>query len=414
MRILLLIPTHSYRVADFMKAARAGGAEVIGGTESRQTLEALSKGGTFIVDFGDLETGRRQIVEHCSQFPVDGVIGVDEVTLTLAARASAALGLKGNDADAAAKAVNKLEFRQALKDAGMPVPEFKHVPANMAVQEAVVGLPYPCVLKPTGLSASRGVMRADTRQEAEAAIRRIREILDTPGADGEPARDRDIIAEAFIPGAEFALEGILEDGRLTRLALFEKPDTLDGPYFEETIYVTPPRLSETRQADILGAAQSAAKALGLKEGPVHAELRFDLDAASGSNQGPQLIELAPRTIGGQCARSLTFASGQSLEEIVIRHALGLAFETAPGGEASGVMMIPVPKKGTLHRTRGLTEARAAAYITEVTISIPIGGDVIPWPEGFRYLGFIFARAPDPRKVEAALRQAHAALQFEIG
>lgn len=412
MRILLLIPTHSYRVADFMEAARKESAEVIIGTD--QTLQALPKGGTFVVDFADPQTGLRQVMAHCAQYPVDGVIGVDEVTLTLAARAAKALGLKGNDSDAVASAVNKLAFRQTLKDAGLPVPEFNHIPAAMTAAEGLRGLPFPCVLKPTGLSASRGVMRANNSGEAEAAIRRIREILDAPGADGAPALDKDIIAEAFIPGAEFALEGILEDGRLTKLALFEKPDPMDGPYFEETIYLTPPRLSEEAQADILRAVQSAAGALGLTEGPVHAELRLDLNAASGDNQGPLLIELAPRTIGGHCGRSLKFASGQSLEEIVVRHALGLRYETEPGGGASGVMMIPIPNGGTLTRVDGLEAARATLHVTEVTISIPIGGTVIPWPDGFRYLGFIFAAAADPGMVEAALRQAHAALEFQIG
>ena len=394
-----------------MAAARKENAEVIIGTD--QTLEALPKGATFVVDFADPETGLRQVMAHCEQCPVDGVIGVDEVTLTLAARAAKALGLKGNEVDVVAAAINKLEFRRTLKDAGLPVPEFKHIPAAATAAEGLHGLPYPCVLKPTGLSASRGVMRANNSGEAEEAIRRIRDILDAPGADGAPALDKDIIAEAFIPGAEFALEGILEDGRLTKLALFEKPDPLDGPYFEETIYLTPPRLSEERQADILRAVQSAAGALGLTEGPVHAELRLDLDADSGDNQGPLLIELAPRTIGGHCGRSLNFTSGQSLEEIVVRHALGRHFEADLSDEASGVMMIPIPNGGTLRQIDGLEAARATLHVTEVTISIPIGGDVIPWPEGFRYLGFIFAVAADPDTVEAALRQAHAALEFQI-
>lgn len=395
-----------------MEAARKESADVIIGTD--RALAALPKGGTFVVDFADPEIGLRQIMTHCDQYPVDGVIGVDEVTLTMAARAAEALGLKGNEVDAVACAVNKLEFRRALKDAGLPVPEFTHIPAEMSTVEAVRSLPYPCVLKPTGLSASRGVMRANNQGEAEEAIRRIRGILDAPGANGAPAPDKDIIAEAFIPGAEFALEGILEDGQLTKLALFEKPDPLDGPFFEETIYLTPPRLSEERQADILRAVQSAAGALGLTEGAVHAELRLDLDAATGDNQGPLLIELAPRTIGGHCGRSLNFASGQSLEEIVVRHSLGRHFEAGLNDEASGVMMIPIPTGGTLARVCGLEAARATPHVTEVTISIPIGGEVIRWPEGFRYLGFIFAAAADADDVEAALRQAHATLSFDIG
>ncbi|MDP6428136.1 MAG: ATP-grasp domain-containing protein [Rhodospirillales bacterium] len=413
MRLLLLIPTHSYRVNDFMDAARAQGVEVIVGSEKRQSLEGFSKGGTFVVDFRDFETGLRQIIEHTDEHPVQAVIGVDETTVHLAALASQALGLKGNAPDAVSKAVDKSEFRRALAKTGLPVPDFKLISADTAAKAAAANLPYPCVLKPLGLSASRGVIRADDADQAENAIARIRAILDTPGADGEVARAKDILAEAFIAGAEFALEGILRDGQLTVLALFDKPDPLDGPYFEETIYVTPSRLSEAQQSDILRAVESAAAAIGLREGPVHAELRLNLDAGRGVNEGPWLIELAPRSIGGHCARALQFGTGQSLEEIVIRHALGRDFNAAGSGEAAGVMMIPIEKKGTLRLVGGLEAARALPHISEVTISIATGGEVIPLPEGFRYLGFIFARAPTPAAVEQALRNAHAALDIVI-
>jgi len=413
MHVLLLIPTHSYRVADFMTAAEAGGIKVIICTDKALTAKQLSDGGTLQVDFSDPETGLRQIVDHCAKYPVDGVVGVDDATQLLAAKAAGALGLTGNDVKAVAKAVNKLEFRRALQDTGIPVPEFKHIPAGTPVEDAITGLPYPCVLKPTGNSASRGVIRANHEAEAVAAIIRIQEILAAPGADGELAKDRDIIAEGFIPGAEFALEGILENGRLITLAIFEKPDPLDGPYFEESIYVTPPRITKEHQAHMQRAAESAAQALGLTEGPVHAELRYNLAAPEGNNIGPQLIELAPRTIGGHCGRSLTFTSGQSLEEIVLRHALGLEIQTEATARASGVMMIPIPRKGTLRAVDGLDTARAVGNITEVTISIPIGSAVVPLPEGFRYLGFIFAQAPDADAVEGALRRAHKVLEFHI-
>ncbi|NQV57792.1 MAG: ATP-grasp domain-containing protein [Rhodospirillales bacterium] len=413
MRILLLIPTHSYRVSDFLKSAHAAGVDVTVASEQPQSLEIFSKGGTLAVDFKYLDIGVHQITEYAALYPIDAIIGVDEITTQLAAHASKALGLKGNPPDSVAKSANKYLFRRAIAQSGLQSPQFKLITADQSAEDGAKGLPYPCVLKPVSLSASRGVIRADNEIEAVNAIPRIRAIMKTPGADGEIAREMDIIAETFIPGAEFALEGILKDGKLTGLALFDKPEPLDGPYFEETIYVTPSSLNAARQSDILRAVQSAANALGLQEGPIHAEIRLNPDGGHGANEGPWLIELSPRSIGGLCARTLSFGAGLSLEDVVIRHALGQEFEFDRNAEASGVMMIPIPNKGILKAVTGLESARQVPNITEVTISIPLGGEVIPLPEGFRYLGFIFARAPTAENVKAALQSAHAYLEFEI-
>ena len=213
--------------------------------------------------------------------------------------------------------------------------------------------------------------------------------------------------ERFIPGVEVALEGLLNHGELNTLALFDKPDPLDGPFFEETIYVTPSRLPAETQRAIQVCAARAATALGLRDGPVHAELRLDAE-------GPLMLEIAARSIGGLCSRTLRFGTGLTLEEIILRHALGLPIESLEReGRAAGVMMIPIPRAGTLEGVEGLDEARAVPLIEDLTISAHTGEELVPLPEGHRYLGFIFSRADTPAQAEAALRQAHACLSFVI-
>jgi biotin carboxylase len=214
--------------------------------------------------------------------------------------------------------------------------------------------------------------------------------------------------ESFIPGVEFALEGLLEDGRLRVLALFDKPDPLDGPFFEETIYVTPSRHPREVQEAIASMAERACAGLGLRHGPLHAELRWN-------TAGAWFLEAAPRSIGGLCARALRFGEGGvSLEELLLRHALGL--DTRGLGReprASGVMMVPITRAGVLRAVRGQDAAAAVPGIDDVRITIPPGQAVAPPPEGSRYLGFLFARAATADEVERALRASHARLQFEI-
>jgi biotin carboxylase len=262
---------------------------------------------------------------------------------------------------------------------------------------------WPVVVKPVSLSASRGVIRADAPAGARAAAARVWTILDE---DGHPA-DEPIIVEAYVPGEEVAVEALLRSGRLEVLAVFDKPDPLTGPYFEETIYVTPSRLPAEGQAAIAAAVGEAAAAIGLTEGPVHAELRVDPAGR------PWILELAARTIGGLCARTLRFAAGVTLEELVLRHALGLPVDPRRERVAAGVMMLPIPAPGRLVAVRGQDEARAVPGITALEVSIRPGGEVRPLPEGDRYLGFLFARASTPAAVEDALRTAHAHLEVEI-
>ena len=153
--------------------------------------------------------------------------------------------------------------------------------------------------------------------------------------------------------------------------------------------------------------QSACKILGLSHGPIHAEVRL-------SETKCYVIDLAARSIGGLCARTLSFGSGLGLEEILISHSVGAAIETKGDAEgASGVMMIPIPSRGTYMGVQGLDRARAVEGIEEVTMSVAKGDSLVPLPRGNEYLGFIFSRAANPAAAEEALRQAHAFLEFDI-
>jgi biotin carboxylase len=299
-------------------------------------------------------------------------------------------------------------MRELLARGGAPSPRHRVFPLSGGADAPAREVAYPCVLKPTFLSASRGVIRADSPEEFRKAWTRIGSILEAPDVARRGGGDAgEILVEDYVPGAEVALEGLLTQGALRTLALFDKPDPLEGPFFEETIYVTPSRLPEAAQAALREAAALGARALALRDGPVHAELRWN-------TEGPWILEIAARSIGGLCARTLRFGSGMSLEELVLRHALG---REIPGpdtrGGASGVMMIPIPKTGVLEEVRGLESARAVSGIVDVAITAHRGQRLVPLPEGSRYLGFVFARAAEPAAAEAALREAHRRLDFRI-
>jgi hypothetical protein len=343
------------------------------------------------------------------------VVGVDDDTAVVAAAIAGRLDLRGNSMAAALGARDKHLQRERLASAGVPVPRFALYPIDADPETLARQIAYPCVLKPLRLSASRGVIRADNPAGFVAAFRRLGAILAQPevAACGAPARR--LLVEQFIPGPEVALEGILAGGRLQILALFDKPDPLDGPFFEETIYVTPSRLPGAAQQAIAATAQAAATALGLVEGPVHAELRHN-------DHGPWLIELAARPIGGRCSAALRFKTGEegrgkgegSLEEVIVRHALGMELPALQRERrASGVMMIPVPGAGVLRDVRGVEEARAVPLVEAVIITAHRGQRLVPLPEGARYPGFIFARGNGPAEVEGALREAHGRLEFVL-
>ncbi len=297
-------------------------------------------------------------------------------------------------------------MRERLAAGGVPVPRYRRFPATTDPLTIAGEVEYPCVVKPLLLSGSRGVIRADDPGEFFAAFRRTRAILE---ATGLAAAEHSILVEQYVPGVEVALEGLLTDGTLDTLALFDKPDPLDGPYFEETIYVTPSRLPAEVQAAVSRRAAEAARAIGLREGPVHAELRIDRD-----QDEIWTIELAGRSIGGLCSSVLEFGAGMGLEELILRHAAGLPLgSTDRGAAAAGVMMIPIPKRGMLRGVDGLGAAAAVPGVTGIEITAPINQPIVPLPEGESYLGFIFARRPTPAEAETALREAHARLAFRI-
>jgi biotin carboxylase len=307
-----------------------------------------------------------------------------------------------------AAARNKFALRQALARAGVRCPGYRLLTLADDPAAAAAGVRYPCVLKPTILAASRGVIRADAPAEFVGAFRRIEAILRTDEVAGLGEGADQVLVEDFVPGVEVALEGLLVGGRLHVLALFDKPDPLDGPFFEETLYVTPSRLPAPVQEAIAEEARAAMRALGLDEGPVHAELRVN-------PAGPWLIELAPRSIGGLCSRTLRFGTGLTLEAIILSHALGRDLGALERERrAAGVMMIPIPGAGVLGEVGGQAEAEAVAGIEAVTITAHRGQELVPLPEGSRYLGFIFARGDTPQAVEASLREAHSRLRVAIG
>jgi len=336
---------------------------------------------------------------------------VDDATTVVASAIGEALGLRVNSLAAAQATRNKLVMRERLARAGVPSPPFTTVAMAEDPRAAAARMTYPCVLKPLVLSASRGVIRADDAAQFVAAFERIQGILRAADVAELGTGTDTILVEGFVPGGEVALEGLLEGGVLRTLALFDKPDPLDGPFFEETIYVTPSRLPAAVQARVAETTAAAARALGLSDGAVHAELRLRPGA---DGPEPVVLEIAARSIGGLCGRTLRFGTGMSLEELILRRALGRAVPSFERERvAAAVMMIPIPRGGVLEEVRGLDEARGVPQIEDVTISIPKGQQIVPLPEGSRYLGFIFSRATAPAEAEAALREAHRHLRFVI-
>ena len=408
-RLLLLVPTTTYRTEDFVEAARRLDVDLVVAAERPNTLAAALPDNLLTLPFDDPAAAAALMRDYARARPVAAVVPVDDATTVVGAAIGQALGLRANALSAVSATRNKQAMREALARGGVRQPGFEVFSITDDPQAAATRARFPCVLKPLVLSASRGVVRADTRTEFTAAWKRIEAILSEPDVQALGDGALKILVEDFVPGVEVSLEGMLTEGSLATLAIFDKPDPLDGPFFEETIYVTPSRLPEATQRAVAASAGQAARALGLSDGPVHAELRIRTNDA-----GPWLIELAARSIGGLCSRTLRFGTGMSLEEIILRHALGWPIASLERERpAAGVMMIPIPRGGILEEVRGLEAARAVAGIEDVTISIPKGHAVVPLPEGSRYLGFIFSRAAMPGEAEASLRRAHALLNFTI-
>jgi biotin carboxylase len=412
MRLVLVADQQSYNLEPFERAAAALGAEVVVATDRCGVLAKRWAGalGDRVVALSLRRPAEavRRIVELAEHRPVAAVLSLSDKTAEVAAQAAAALGLPHNPPSAARAARSKIALREALARGSVAQPAFRVLDAGDRPERAAREVCYPCVLKPALLSGSRGVIRADDPDAFCAAFRRVAATLSAEAPlSGDDPHAQQILVEEYVPGVEVALECLLEAGELRPLAIFDKPDPLVGPFFEETLYVTPSRLPEAAQARIVDLARQAARALGLMDGPVHAELRLEGDRA-------WVIEMAARTIGGLCSRTLRFGTGMGLEELVVRHALGLPASAIKREErAAGAMMLPIPRAGILHEVHGIDEARALPLVEEVEISIRPGEEVVPLPEGHRYLGFVFARGPSPDAVEEALRAAHAVLSFDI-
>jgi biotin carboxylase len=405
-RVLLLLPSATYRAPDFLEAARTLGVEVVVGSEEPLASGPLMGIRAIQVPLADPPRAADTIVEHDEILPLDAVVAVDDQGTAAAAAASKLLGLRHNPPSAVLAARDKLVMRSMLEAGEVSQPAFAPIAAE-ASDETVASLAervgLPSVIKPTTLSASQGVVRVDSAREAPSVARRVRRIATEAGVDlGEP-----LLLESFVAGPEVAVEGLLQDGELEVLAIFDKPDPLDGPAFEETIYVTPSRHDEPDTQAVIRATQAATRSLGLVEGPVHAELRVDGARAF-------VIEIAARTIGGLCSRALSFSTGRSLEQLVVAHALGLHLGSLElEGRASGVLMLPIPRAGTFLGVNRIPEALAVPGITDVQVTMARGRPVIPVPEGNRYVGFAFARAHGAKEVEHALRMAGSLLEVSV-
>ncbi len=407
-RILLLMPTKTYRASAFLAAAQNLPIEPVIGSERQQALQPFTPGKTVTLHFRQLQTAVRQIKEFSRSFPLDAILPVDDETILLAALAAKELGLPYNSITACKAVTEKHTLRTMLKKSELPSPDFQVLQINAKPEENAGRVNYPCVLKPVFLSASRGVIRANSEKEFIEAFHRIKSILRAPDIQAQGGELSDLLlVESFIPGDEIAFEGTLTDGKLKLLTIFDKPDPLEGPYFEETIYVTPSRHSKLLQKSIIACVDKTCKAIGLKNGPVHAELRLN-------EKGVWIIEIAGRSIGGYCSQTLTFANGMSLEELILRQTIGEDISDVQREKfASGVMMIPIPQKGVLQSVEGVDEAKMISGVQNIIMSIPISREVVPLPEGNRYLGFIFAKGDSPATVEGALREAHKHLHIMI-
>jgi len=407
-RLLLLTNTTGYQAKAFRDAAQKMGISLALATDRCHVLEDPWQDGAIAVRFQEPEESARSILDFARHNPVDGITAIGDAPTVTAAHAAAALGLLYHPVSAVAACRDKWLAREHCRAAGLLVPDYKRFPANQKAELAADSIPYPCVLKPLGLSGSRGVIRVNETNQFIAAFRRIRNLLETPEVQAlRETTSSWIQVESYIPGAEVAVEGLITEGRLRVLAIFDKPDPLEGPYFEETIYVTPSRLPRTTQNEIYEIMQRAVTALGLTHGPLHAELRINDD-------GLWILEAAARPIGGLCSRALRFENWMSLEELIMRHALGEPVEHLPReSQSAGVMMIPIPQSGFYEGVENQDKARRILGVEGIEITAKLRQKLVPLPEGSSYLGFIFARGASPEVVENILRRAHSELHFKI-
>ena len=412
-QLLLFTAKLGYQTRTFEDAARKLGVQLVYVTDRCHQLEDPWGDQAIAVHFESPEAAAYTVMEALRGQEVSGVLALGDRPAAAAAYAARGLGIEYNHPASVEACRSKLRMREVFRDAGLRVPWFRSLPITPVPEPSLVGIHYPCVLKPLSLSASQGVIRANNREEFLAAAARLRRLLESADirATREPNLDQ-MLVEGYIPGVEVAVEGLLVDGTLRILAIFDKPDPLEGPYFEETIYVTPSRLPETTQGQIERCARDVTRALGLSTGPIHAEFRINEDSI-------WPIEIAARPIGGLCARTLRFSACEAdepiaLEELLLRHALQLpGWDVPRESVASGVMMIPVPHSGVLECVSGEAAARATPGITELLITARLHDYIAAWPEGSTYLGFLFASGRTAAEVERQIREVHKKLDFKI-
>jgi hypothetical protein len=427
-RLLLFTNKLGYQTRSFEAAAQKNETELIYVTDRCHQLEDPWGDRAIAVHFESAQSAATNVVKALNGKSVDGILALGDAPSVAAAYTARELGISYNHPAAVEACRSKLRMREVFQQSGLNTPWFRVINLDPVPEPALLGISYPCVLKPLSLSASRGVIRANNRDEFVSAAQRIRELLESPEirATREAHLDQ-ILVEGYIPGREVAVEGLLTDGVLKVLAIFDKPDPLEGPYFEETIYVTPSNLTESQQLAIQKCAQESARAIGLTRGPVHAEFRIHREGAANEEVWP--LEIAARPIGGLCARALRFVENENpiienknaqeqpsigLEELLLLHSLDLPVSTWTRERmASGVMMIPVPSSGMLESVQGEEAARETPGITEILITARLHDYIEAWPEGASYLGFLFAAAETPGEVEQTLRAAHAKLRFTM-
>ncbi len=383
MRLLLVTPHDSYRTTAYLDAASRMGCAVTVATDAAVAIPASAVTTSFVAPADAADAILAQLDDRH-----DGVVGTDGAALPVAAEVAARLGLPGNPVDAVMTADDKLRQRRALAAAGVTQPAF-----------GVVGetdwLDFPAVVKPVDRAAGQGVVPVETPAELDGAVDRIRSLVGT-----DP-----ILVEHLVSGLEVAVEGLLVDGELHVLAMFDKPDETVGLTFAETLLIQPARIDRGVRSRVIDVVARAAAAIGLVNGPIHAECIIDGDRV-------WFLELAPRTIGGLCSRTLRI-EGTGLEEMVIGLALGRPVRPLAAVDPSGVLMLPVPVEGRLDAVDGVDRAARVAGIAGVTITIGPGEHVVPLPDGDRYLGFVFAGGASADEVEASLREAWACLDVRV-
>jgi len=396
-RVVVILPTSTYRASDFVAAATASGIDLVVASEAPPPIEM---GDRYLrIDCTDPVTAAEEIAALGDRIGIDAVVAADDSGVVTAARANALLGLVGNPTDTAEATRDKLAMRRRLASSEVDQPRFLAIDPDVEPLAIAEQVGFPMVIKPTNRSASQGVIRVDQLEDLLATIDRVRQIAGDAGS---------LLAEEYLSGTEVAVEGLVSNGELNVLAVFDKPDTSTGPYFPETIFVTPSRLAETDLIEVERMAGAAVRGLGLTRGPVHIEMRVDHGRA-------RLIEVAARSIGGLCSRSLNFGlMGTTLETLILTNALGIGpRQSSRQPVATGVLMIPTPDSGVLARVRGEAEARHLPGITGLDFTMVPGDRVVAPPEGDRYLGFVYARGDSPEQVESALRKAMDVLEVQL-